>query len=76
MHHPRRESAAGPDRRPLKRAEAERVTPFGLCFSATLPARKRGKKLRCQVEKLEPQPQVVVALGLRITNCAPSRPSL
>jgi hypothetical protein len=24
----------------------------------------------------EPQPQVVVALGLRITNCAPSRSSL
>ena len=29
-----------------------------------------------QTLKLEPQPQVVVALGLRITNCAPSRSSL
>ena len=29
-----------------------------------------------QAEKEEPQPQVVVAFGLRITNCAPSRSSL
>ena len=29
-----------------------------------------------QVEKDDPQPQVVVALGLRITNCEPSRPSV
>ena len=29
----------------------------------------------CQAANEEPQPQVVVALGLRITNCAPSRPS-
>ena len=28
-----------------------------------------------QVEKEEPQPHVVVAFGLRITNCAPCRPS-
>ena len=28
-----------------------------------------------QVEKLDPQPQVVVAFGFLITNCAPSRPS-
>ena len=28
-----------------------------------------------QVEKEEPQPQVVVAFGLRMTNCAPSRSS-
>jgi hypothetical protein len=28
-----------------------------------------------QVEKEEPQPQVVVAFGLRITNCAPCKPS-
>ncbi len=28
-----------------------------------------------QVEKDEPQPQVVVAFGLRMTNCAPSRSS-
>ncbi len=28
-----------------------------------------------QAEKEDPQPQVVAALGLRITNCAPSRPS-
>lgn len=28
-----------------------------------------------QIPKEEPQPQVVVALGLRITNCAPSRSS-
>ncbi len=27
-------------------------------------------------EKLEPQPQVVVALGFLITNCAPCRSSL
>ena len=27
-------------------------------------------------EKDEPQPQVVVAFGLRITNCAPSKSSL
>jgi hypothetical protein len=26
--------------------------------------------------KLLPQPQVVLALGLRITNCAPLSPSL
>ncbi len=29
-----------------------------------------------QAEKLEPQPQVVVALGFLITNCAPCRSSL
>lgn len=29
-----------------------------------------------QAEKEEPQPQVVVAFGLRITNCAPCRSSL
>jgi hypothetical protein len=28
-----------------------------------------------QTEKLDPQPQVVVAFGFLITNCAPSRPS-
>ena len=28
-----------------------------------------------QVEKEDPQPQVVEAFGLRITNCAPCRPS-
>ena len=28
-----------------------------------------------QAENEEPQPQVVCAFGLRITNCAPSRPS-
>ncbi len=28
-----------------------------------------------QAAKDDPQPQVVWALGLRITNCAPSRPS-
>lgn len=26
--------------------------------------------------KDDPQPQVVVAFGLRITNCAPSKPSV
>ncbi len=31
--------------------------------------------LRGQTENDEPQPQVVVAFGLRITNCAPSRSS-
>lgn len=29
-----------------------------------------------QAEKEEPQPQVDVAFGLRITNCEPSRPSV
>ena len=29
-----------------------------------------------QVENDEPQPQVVVALGFLMTNCAPSSPSL
>jgi hypothetical protein len=29
-----------------------------------------------QAEKDEPQPQVVTALGLRMTNCAPSSPSV
>lgn len=29
-----------------------------------------------QTENEEPQPQVVVALGLRITNCEPSSPSV
>ena len=28
-----------------------------------------------QTEKLDPHPQVVVAFGFLITNCAPSRPS-
>ena len=28
-----------------------------------------------QTEKLEPHPQVVVAFGFLITNCAPSSPS-
>ena len=36
------------------------------------PGRDRGD----QTEKLEPQPQVVVALGFLMTNCAPSRSSL
>ena len=34
--------------------------------------RARGER---QTEKLDPQPQVVVAFGFLITNCAPSRPS-
>ena len=29
-----------------------------------------------QAEKLDPQPQVVVAFGFLITNCAPSSPSV
>jgi len=31
---------------------------------------------RTQTENDDPQPQVVLALGFLITNCAPSRPSL
>ena len=31
--------------------------------------------LEIYTENEEPQPQVVCALGFRITNCAPSRPS-
>jgi hypothetical protein len=38
------------------------------------PVRHDGGSVR-QVEKDEPQPQVVCAFGLRITNCAPSRSS-
>jgi hypothetical protein len=34
------------------------------------------KAKRFQTEKLDPQPQVVVALGFLITNCAPWRSSL
>ena len=40
--------------------------------------RRRGTAARaCAVRRVneDPQPQVVVAFGLRITNCAPSRPS-
>ncbi len=40
--------------------------------------RDSGRHARAAVQagvKEEPQPQVVAALGLRITNCAPSRPS-
>ena len=36
-------------------------------------------KIECrtrQAENDEPQPQVVVAFGFLITNCAPSRPSV
>ncbi len=50
----------------LMRASAgERAVGAGL----TRDARMR------QVEKEEPQPHVVVAFGLRMTNWAPSRPS-
>ena len=34
------------------------------------------EKGRLQVEKLDPQPQVVVAFGFLITNCAPCKSSL
>ena len=34
------------------------------------------RPLDYQAEKEEPHPQVVVALGLRITNCAPDKSSL
>jgi len=40
--------------------------PKGFCLSC----------LGDYTENEEPQPQVVLALGLRMTNCAPSRSSL
>ena len=36
----------------------------------------KGKRSHAYTVKLLPQPQVVLALGLRITNCAPARDSL
>ena len=41
--------------------------PKGFCFP---------EPVRNYTENEEPQPQVVLALGLRMTNCAPSRSSL
>ena len=61
----------------------------GVPASADSPAgdaRRLGKGFGARAEKggrsggqtanEEPQPQVVVAFGLRITNCAPCRPSV
>ena len=39
-------------------------------------ATARGAASRTQTEKLEPQPQVVSALGFLMTNCAPCKSSL
>ena len=39
-------------------------------------AAAQGKFVPNQAEKDEPQPQVNVAFGFRITNCEPSRPSV
>jgi len=36
----------------------------------------KGKRSHAYTVKLLPQPQVVLALGLRITNCAPAKDSL
>jgi hypothetical protein len=51
---------------------------------ASLPPTKRGREAPFDgtaraaryAEKLDPQPQVLVALGFLMTNCAPSRPSV
>lgn len=52
-------------------------TPGQLHHENPAPVMKPGlKQDDAQAENEEPQPQVVVALGLRITNCAPSSPSV
>ena len=44
----------------------------GFCFSRTDGAvRRHEASLSDQTEKLDPQPQVVVAFGFLMTNCAP-----
>ena len=61
-----RTAGAGRDLSPIAVPEKENGSPR-LPFRAGLRTR--------QAEKLDPQPQVVVAFGFLITNCAPSRPS-
>ena len=62
--------AAPPDR-PNKKGSP--TAPF---FVGPRPVGAVVGDSRCQTLKLDPQPQVVVALGFLITNCAPSKSSL
>ena len=52
-----------------RRVRPKRTGPHGPRFRAST-------ETTGQAEKLDPQPQVVVAFGFLMTNCAPSRPSL
>ena len=47
----------------------------GVAGAAGFDERERGRR-RAHTANEEPQPQVVFAFGLRITNCAPCRLSL
>ena len=57
---------AGPHHMPPKNKK-----PFGMPKGFCFP-----EPVRNYTENEEPQPQVVLALGLRMTNCAPCRSSL
>ena len=48
----------------------------GLTRAWMLSGGARRRHPACQTEKEEPQPQVVDAFGLRMTNCAPLTSSL
>lgn len=51
--------------------------PMGAIGRSGKPARaSRADNPGVQAEKEEPQPQVEVAFGLRMTNCEPSKPSV
>ena len=74
-------AAAGAGRaraaRHRRRRRALEKTKGTVTFSGALASaiRKVTSPLFLQVENDDPQPQVVVAFGLRMTNCAPSRSS-
>jgi len=54
--------------------EKKALREEGFFFSLDRVVRGAGMSVR-QTEKDEPQPQVLVAFGFLMTNCAPSRPS-
>ena len=74
------QAGAGPQRAQGRGIAAQGITAIqagvGECEAFQPGRRPHGHGAAAQTVKLLPQPQVVLALGLRITNCAPPRPSL
>ena len=74
------QARAGPQRAQGGGIATQRIAAIqagvGECEAFQPGRRPHGHGAAAQTVKLLPQPQVVLALGLRITNCAPPRPSL
>ena len=74
------QARAGPQRAQGGGIATQRIAAIqagvGECEALEPGRRPHGHGAAAQTVKLLPQPQVVLALGLRITNCAPASDSL